>query len=256
MKAVAQPWGATPVALVQDDRVTINMLRVYVALASFQGANEKCWPSRDEISTRAGVTVAAVSKALTDLEETGWIERTRRPQKHTTNVYRVLIDVEPRMSEQPEYSSDSNVRAAHTSECMNDSDIPLYENNKNKTTTIAPDGARAIEHEWYHGLKEAFLSKQPSNTFSNWAKEGKGLHRLIALAHTFAEDDCENWLQGLLETFWRLKTAGDRFWVGQPFLPSVLASDGIFTRVHEEMRKSQPSDELMAAIRAAHGDVL
>lgn len=91
------------------------------------------------------------------------------------------------------------------------------------------------DQELYHAMKESFLSKVTGGAFSNWPKESKGLKRLLRYSRTFAIDNRSEWSQALLESFWRLIDGRDRFWSNQPFLPSVLASDGIFPRVHKEM---------------------
>lgn len=91
------------------------------------------------------------------------------------------------------------------------------------------------DRELYHILKESFLSQVTGGKFTNWPKESKGLKRLLRYSTTFAVDNRSNWLQALLEAFLKLVGSHDRFWSNQPFLPSVLASDGIFPRVHKEM---------------------
>lgn len=86
-------WGAVPIALLHDEKVTFRMLKVYAALASFQGSNDSCFPDRDAISQRSGVEKFAVSKAISALEKLGWVTRKRRPQHHTSNFYQVLFPV-------------------------------------------------------------------------------------------------------------------------------------------------------------------
>lgn len=94
------------------------------------------------------------------------------------------------------------------------------------------------DRELYHILKASFLSQVTGGKFTNWPKESKGLKRLLRYSTTFAVDNRSDWLQALLEAFLKLVEGHDRFWSNQPFLPSVLASDGIFPRVHKEMMGS------------------
>lgn len=108
------------------------------------------------------------------------------------------------------------------------------------------------DRELYHALKESFLSKVVGGRFTNWPKEAKGMKRLLRYSEQFAVDNRAEWLQALLEAFLKLVDGNDRFWSQQPFLPSVLASDGIFPRVHKEMAAIVKSNK--AASIAAKGD--
>jgi hypothetical protein len=48
--------------------------------------------------------------------------------------------------------------------------------------------------------------------------------------------------------FWRLKSGNDKFWSGQPFLPSTLNASGIWDRVLESMRRDEMPEEVRAII--------
>ena len=88
-------YGMVPVAILQDPKVKPNMLKAYAALASFQGGTDNCYPSVSAIAERAGMKLDAVSDATTALEKAGWIRKTRRANERKTNLYEVLVDVEP-----------------------------------------------------------------------------------------------------------------------------------------------------------------
>lgn len=94
-------WGRVPIAMLRDSTVKPNMIRVYVSLSSFQGGGEHCWPSREEIAERAGMSIAQVSRATEQLEKSNWIKKSRRSAKNQTNVYEVLFagDVETDVQE-------------------------------------------------------------------------------------------------------------------------------------------------------------
>ena len=63
-------------------------IRIFCALASFQGRKARCWPSYRSISDRSGVRINHIPQYLRSLEEKGWIKRTRRG-KRRTNIYTV-----------------------------------------------------------------------------------------------------------------------------------------------------------------------
>lgn len=83
-------YGTVPLDLVTDERITKSAIRVYVALSSFQGGNANCWPTREAICERSGLSKSVVSKALTELENTHWIERQIRKSEAKPSIYRVL----------------------------------------------------------------------------------------------------------------------------------------------------------------------
>lgn len=88
-KAIARPFGVVPVDLLAD-RPSKGALMVYIALASFQGTSEECWPSRDEIFKRSGmVSMDTYYKGLHWLEGKGWIVRRQRGLGKT-NIYCVM----------------------------------------------------------------------------------------------------------------------------------------------------------------------
>lgn len=101
----------------------------------------------------------------------------------------------------------------------------------------------------YHVLEQAFLSKNDGR-FTNYGKEGKAIHGLIAKAKARMPDDPASLLSAMLDAFWRLKT-GDTsakgFWRGQPFLPSALSP--LWDRVLETMRDDVVDPAIMAIIK-------
>lgn len=87
------PFALVPTWLIQVCD-SAPALRVYVALASFAGADRTCWPSRKTIGERAGIdSEDVVKRALRTLDRLGAI--TRRDQyldgRQTTNVYVVHL---------------------------------------------------------------------------------------------------------------------------------------------------------------------
>ena len=238
---VSPIWGIVPLNLLHEKSLTLHMLRVYIALMSFQGNNEHCWPKREAIAERANLDVGYVSKAITKLVEIGWLQKTSRQNESKSNVYQVLIKAQESDPSVKKYH-DPSVKKYHippiyktTSENNN---IPATDSEAGKPASVEDTPLNELSEEdrdLYHALKESFLSQVTGGKFTNWPKESKGLKRLLRYSTTFAIDNRSDWLQALLEAFLKLVEGHDRFWSNQPFLPSVLASDGIFPRVHKEM---------------------
>jgi hypothetical protein len=87
-------FGACPISILQDERITPNALRVYIALMSYQGTEDECFPTREKIAVRAGLNFAEkVSHALRILKDTGWVVVIQRGKKQS-NIYRCcFVDI-------------------------------------------------------------------------------------------------------------------------------------------------------------------
>ena len=92
----------------------------------------------------------------------------------------------------------------------------------------------------HKAVQDAFVAKH--GEFSDYAKEGMSIKRLIAKAEKAFPTDPSAFLRELLAAFWALKQSGDKFWSSQPFLPSALNASGIYDRVCEKLRASAPVD--------------
>ncbi len=77
-------YGNLPIELSMKAE-NINDLKVYNALASFQGVNDCCFPLRSQIAERSGIKERAVSTAITSLVKSGWL--TRRKEKSGRCTY-------------------------------------------------------------------------------------------------------------------------------------------------------------------------
>jgi hypothetical protein len=100
----------------------------------------------------------------------------------------------------------------------------------------------------YHRIEQGFL-KHNGNKFTDYGKEGKAIHGLIAKARARDAEHAEGLLASVCTQFWKLKSGTDKFWTGQPFLPSALNSSSIWDRVLESMRDEKVDPELLAIIR-------
>jgi DNA-binding MarR family transcriptional regulator len=90
MRAMIDLYGLIPLEMLKT--CTLNEIRVYGALSSFQGNNDKCWPSRKEISSRSGIRETTISETTNSLEKKNWIAKTQRG-KRQSNIYRCLFPI-------------------------------------------------------------------------------------------------------------------------------------------------------------------
>ena len=106
--------------------------------------------------------------------------------------------------------------------------VRLFNRNKN----IAPKfGAQSLHHEILLTFEDHYGGR-----FTDYAKEGKAIKRMIQMSNIRAPDDPDNFLRTMVAKFWELKTTGSEFWQGQPFIPSTLSAVKIWDRVLENLR--------------------
>jgi len=81
---------------IDDCRVGAAELRVLVALGTYADAEGWCWPKQKQLAVRIGVTRQAVSKALRDLAEHGYIEIHEQHDEATgsqiASRYRIVME--------------------------------------------------------------------------------------------------------------------------------------------------------------------
>ena len=70
------PHVTAPLLACGDKRLTLEQLRVLLAICSFSGKDGKSWPSRDQISSVCGVHRQNVSAATSSLARLGWLAKT------------------------------------------------------------------------------------------------------------------------------------------------------------------------------------
>lgn len=106
------------------------------------------------------------------------------------------------------------------------------------------------EKELYNKIKTVFEREQPGQRFTNYGKEGKAIKGLIVKARARSPDDPQTFIAGMIRQFASMRQSGDKFWRGQPFLPSALNASGIFDRVlsaaqeeHEDIMQAQENFE-------------
>ena len=89
-KARLAIYGKCQIEFVLDNP-TKNELKAYIALSSFQGDKDNCFPGLDEISKRAGIDKRECSAAISSLVKKEWVLRKRR--FGSTNIYECLFSV-------------------------------------------------------------------------------------------------------------------------------------------------------------------
>lgn len=97
----------------------------------------------------------------------------------------------------------------------------------------------------YHKIRETF--ETASGRFADYAREGAAIKRIIKLA-----GGDETTVARMIETFYKLTKSQDRYWSGQPFLPSILSSGGIWPRVKLEVEKTEAAENLDWVDQYAH----
>lgn len=69
-------FAMVPVEVIQDKRLTLEQIRVLIALLSFRNkSGDTVWPSRAVIAERTGMHTANISSATSALVELGWLEK-------------------------------------------------------------------------------------------------------------------------------------------------------------------------------------
>lgn len=79
-------FGIVPIALILDTKLRPNDIRVYVALSSFAGRKNKCWPGVKKIAERSGVHPSHIPEHTKKLADLGYVVKVRRG-KGISNVY-------------------------------------------------------------------------------------------------------------------------------------------------------------------------
>ena len=88
----------------------------------------------------------------------------------------------------------------------------------------------------YHAIKETYESQWEGNTLPSYAREGPAIKRYVKEAEKRSPDDPGAWARRACETHLQLKGDKDSLFSGQPFLPSIAMSGGLFPRLIEAMQ--------------------
>jgi DNA-binding MarR family transcriptional regulator len=244
-------WGAAPIALLQDSNVKPNMLKVYIALSSFQGRGDKAWPSIHEIAQRAGIPRSSVSEATEELVETGWVEKRRRANQRKTNVYSVLMEgevVEEEDADVSENSTEDESRNPENPEIARNPEnpeIPRENNRENNKGRGEPPGSltkRILEYcEHQHGSQ-----------FTAYDKEGAQAKRIAQRAQRESPDEPERWLERIFYAFYQRRHSDRWFRDRLTWQPSKIVSV-LDTLVQDIQREEQQEQHLNAVLDEIYG---
>jgi hypothetical protein len=93
------------------------------------------------------------------------------------------------------------------------------------------------EKELYHLIQDSF--EGVGGPFADYRREGPAIKRIVSFAARDSPTDPKEFIRRMLVVFKNLTESQDRYWSGQPFIPSVLASGGIWPRVKKELEKAE-----------------
>ena len=94
MKFQESPFGIVPVEVCMDQRLTLQQMRVLLALYTFRNKNtELARPTREEIRERTGMALPKISTATSELERLGWLTKVGNGGRSQATRYRVHVPV-------------------------------------------------------------------------------------------------------------------------------------------------------------------
>lgn len=93
MRGSVSAWGAVPLELVKDVRLTRQDIAVYVAMSYRRGNNETMWASMTTIAEDCGIKRNNVHRHISKLRSCGWIAAIDK--KGAGRHYAVLMPFEP-----------------------------------------------------------------------------------------------------------------------------------------------------------------
>lgn len=86
-------FAIVPIEVMADRRLTLNQMRVLIAIFSFRNkATGIAFPSREQLSERCGgMALSRVSTTTTELCELGWLEKDGKGGKSRSSVYTITV---------------------------------------------------------------------------------------------------------------------------------------------------------------------
>ncbi len=92
-----------------------------------------------------------------------------------------------------------------------------------------------LEKRLFHDIEKTCLSCLADRSQYDYPRERKFIKVLVG--KTKEKENPSDFMKSFFMTFGRLKRDGGKFWSSQPWLPSTLASGGIYPRIVEEMKR-------------------
>lgn len=85
-------YSIVPVEAIRDRRLSLEQLRVLIALLSFRSKSANLvWPSRAQIAERCGIHIANISSATSALERFGWLEKEGKGGHSKATRYTLVV---------------------------------------------------------------------------------------------------------------------------------------------------------------------
>mgnify|MGYP002387598966 CR=1 FL=1 len=92
MKSTQSPFGVVPVEVCMDQRLTLQQMRVLLALYTFRNrGTQLAHPTREQISARTGMALSKISVATTDLQRLGWLSKVGNGGRSRATTYRIDV---------------------------------------------------------------------------------------------------------------------------------------------------------------------
>lgn len=139
-------FAMVPVEVLADKRLTLEQMRVLIALLSFRNKNtDVVWPGREALADRAGgMHITNISKATSALVKLGWLEKDGDGARSQSCCYKIIV---------PDVEKLSTVAESATHEIVADSATHPTEIVAESATQVVADSARGIEQTIEHTKK-------------------------------------------------------------------------------------------------------
>jgi DNA-binding transcriptional ArsR family regulator len=165
----------------------------YAAIRSYADASGECWPSLEQITTRAGVSQSSVQRAVAKLEKAGALrrERERRPDG-TLGRFVYFVALDPPQSIQRSQGPVAPVVTGTPSPVVTGTTHDLEPRRATRTTkeeasASSADGSKALRDELWEALAGAVGWRPEPGDVAAARRFGKTQRHLVAVGATAAE---------------------------------------------------------------------
>jgi len=166
MSALAFPFAATPTALLGRDDVTRTAVVVYGVISTYRNRRTgACFPKRETLAERLGVSVRTITRAVRQLQSAGFLKTRKLP---LSNDYELTTPDQWQAAGTDEERLDKNVQSAGTKmsslpgqKCPKAADASLYEPD-----VIQPEGAAAAAPATESPLEAAAAAAPPPGVYT------------------------------------------------------------------------------------------
>lgn len=278
-------FARMPLEAIRDRRLSLIQTRVLMALKSFQNREgETVYPKREALAKLTGYTVENISKATSQLEQFGWLNKVSNggrskgaeyeitvpdldtvsmPEKGGSSTTKRVSETETVSEVETVSESDSITVSEPDTLTVSDSDTPLkkeeqtMEQTREQTSSTASDVASMIATFAKLGF-DVLQVRRPKviGMLSQWSAEGVTHEDITALVQLKREESPDNpiaspmYFQGAMHDYLEAKRHEPEKTQHQPG-----RSGGRETRREHHARISEAADRLHAeAVAAELGD--